>query len=985
MYTIARLFSRSRESEGYWVSATPLGASTLSSIRDWTMNAVAVDPSIVVQLLVSLAPPTTHRDGSTTVPWDHVRVISASRAGIVVVKYDDPTSTPIRIAASADAVPLFGCREYEAPSVAPLPSSTEVAPPSSAPISTSSPSVAEAHAPTSAIAAAPPPALAVSRSPSPTAQTAELPPAQRTMQVSPSQSLPSPSDIMLLHLLEEREERKPARARELRGYWLSTDPDLCGRSELLKVDPFVNGLIPVAMFPLGWSRPGKSADETKELIASFVFAVRGVGESLRLFSENTSAHEARLNALASLSPAIAHGILLEGFNPGRWNTRDGVIDLLMAEIQRVQDTHIRRALMAAVTPAHLFSTALFARLAKGESEKHANVRMSVLPWEKTAKPMTSTTTTSPSPAPKPQPRSKKYFVTTTPAQGVEDSNLSSSQDFPSKAMSITPTKRTSKFSSQHLRRGGGPSRRGARGRKRRSPSLSLSCTTSSTPALTSSSSSSSPARSSSSSSCSSTPSVSSFVQRKRATAAAAPVQPPKKAAPKKSAKATATKKKSVPEEKPVAAAPKPSGPKKPDPPATPPRPETYAAAAATPPATSTTKTPPKAVATTQLATDDDRNPEHIRPAGCYVCDWVIDAVLEPIVEAFPCNNMGFMSAGEIAFYASPNKEGTVPSSTLQDMLEKHYGVFAALHVKNCHWVLLVINPKNITMYNSLTSCGQQEAIDVANGLRSMQSHLSSAKIVEGRSMQQASGSNDCALFVLRHAYRYMLTCRGLHPKSKYEALFTRDWLASTLPRSDLVSKVRERLFLDVLRHLSLKAPWVGTSTNAPSVVATLPCSKEGCSKRVSSTSSCVCSACGKAWCSACIHSSLRPKSDAPWLCSSCRRDTTRKTAPSCGYMYDGTRLCGRPVLGNNGIACRTCKASFCGSHLGNRSRGDWRCQKCRPEKRGADVACVFGNCSLRNGLVSLNAQVQCATCRGPMHRDHFRPGDAHTCRACRDP
>eukprot|EP00760_Papus_ankaliazontas_P032570 PhM_4_TR5895/c0_g4_i11/m.67463 len=98
----------------------------------------------------------------------------------------------------------------------------------------------------------------------------------------------------------------------------------------------------------------------------------------------------------------------------------------MAEIQRLQDTHIKRALMAAVTPAHLFSTAVFARLAKGESEKHANVRMTMLPWEKTAKPTTSATTTSPSPAPKPQPKSKKYFVTTTPAQGVEDSNLSSS-------------------------------------------------------------------------------------------------------------------------------------------------------------------------------------------------------------------------------------------------------------------------------------------------------------------------------------------------------------------------------------------------------------------------------------------------------------------------------------------------------------------------------------------------------------------------------
>eukprot|EP00760_Papus_ankaliazontas_P020794 PhM_4_TR18508/c1_g2_i1/m.56633 len=107
-------------------------------------------------------------------------------------------------------------------------------------------------------------------------------------------------------------------------------------------------------------------------------------------------------------------------------------------------------------------------------------------------------------------------------------------------------------------------------------------------------------------------------------------------------------------------------------------------------------------------------------------------------------------------------------------------------------------------------------------------------------MQQASGSNDCA--------------RGLHPKSEYDKLFTRDWLTSTLPRSDLVSKVRERLFIDVLRHISLKAPWVGTSTNAPSVVATLPCSKDGCSKRVATTSSCVCSACGKAWCSACIHS-----------------------------------------------------------------------------------------------------------------------------------
>eukprot|EP00760_Papus_ankaliazontas_P032573 PhM_4_TR5895/c0_g4_i3/m.67485 len=48
----------------------------------------------------------------------------------------------------------------------------------------------------------------------------------------------------------DRKDRQVVAAyeqRELRGYWLSTDTDLCGRDELLKVAPFANGLVPVAM------------------------------------------------------------------------------------------------------------------------------------------------------------------------------------------------------------------------------------------------------------------------------------------------------------------------------------------------------------------------------------------------------------------------------------------------------------------------------------------------------------------------------------------------------------------------------------------------------------------------------------------------------------------------------------------------------------------------------------------------------------------
>eukprot|EP00760_Papus_ankaliazontas_P022383 PhM_4_TR18847/c2_g2_i1/m.100386 len=480
-HSIVRFFSRSCERDGMWISPKPLNGSALASICEWVMEALAAIPESPVELWVSLAAPKTHADGCITVPWDRVQVVNASRAGVNVVicldtgSFEHPKYA-FCIAGGSGSFPLYGCRLYEGHASSAVPS-TRSCPPS-VPASTT----------TSITPVSPPPrtqTLAPSPSVLPT-PVAAVQPVEVMAAVRPTE-FPS-SEIILQRLiqaeLEERskyrEERQLARTRELRGYWLSTDPDLCGRDELLKVAPFVNGLIPVALFPLAWSRPGESSDDTKTLIAHFVFAVRGVGESLRLFDESTSARRDRLHDLAALSPALAHGVALAGFFPDRWNAPEGILDLLMAEFQRIKDVPIRRALIASIIPAHLNSTVEFQRLARGEWQRHEEVKMSMWPWEgRPAKPATLSVTTS--------------------------------------TISIPP-----ETQEQHLRRGGGPNRRGTRGRKR-APSVSLSCTTSSsssTPALSSSLSSSPATSSSSSSTCSSTPSVSSFVQRKRATAAA---------------------------------------------------------------------------------------------------------------------------------------------------------------------------------------------------------------------------------------------------------------------------------------------------------------------------------------------------------------------------------------------------------------------------------------------------------------------------------
>eukprot|EP00760_Papus_ankaliazontas_P020802 PhM_4_TR18508/c5_g1_i1/m.56613 len=86
--------------------------------------------------------------------------------------------------------------------------------------------------------------------------------------------------LMLQHMTaqHDRHERnafytESARERARRGYWLSTDLDLCGRSEMLKVVPFADGLFPVALFPLNWSHSGKSGSNVHSLISAFVLAV----------------------------------------------------------------------------------------------------------------------------------------------------------------------------------------------------------------------------------------------------------------------------------------------------------------------------------------------------------------------------------------------------------------------------------------------------------------------------------------------------------------------------------------------------------------------------------------------------------------------------------------------------------------------------------------------------------------------------------------
>eukprot|EP00760_Papus_ankaliazontas_P001271 PhM_4_TR10438/c0_g1_i1/m.78082 len=393
-------------------------------------------------------------------------------------------------------------------------------------------------------------------------------PQQQTDLVAVCPSDQSAALAQILQILANRAARQSRKEdfetlefeRNLRGYWRSTDPHIRGGAQmelLLAGYPF-----PEACFPLEWSCPTSTsfhaAGDVGVLMDAFIWAVVSVGTSLHAFEESYSTRQMRYEQLSQISPYMACAISKADLFPGRWTTQEGILDLLVGEFHRVKDLHLRRSLIASIIPTTFVTASEFDNFVNGAPRDHKEFTHRVAVWE---------------PCPS-SPRTDEA----TPAE-------------PEEIPLPSESKRSTKRRRRKVLRGGGKTTR--RGNKDRVHSPTPMPTPSAVPPSSSSSSSSS----CTTASCSSTPSVSSFVRNKRASAKTPP----------KSTQAAPKHKKSA-------------GPKKPEthstqPPATPDRPETYAAAAAaTPPSAASTKTPPKAVATTKLATDDDRNPEHVRRA-----------------------------------------------------------------------------------------------------------------------------------------------------------------------------------------------------------------------------------------------------------------------------------------------------------------------------------------------------------------------------------
>eukprot|EP00760_Papus_ankaliazontas_P026218 PhM_4_TR3017/c2_g7_i1/m.89413 len=191
--------------------------------------------------------------------------------------------------------------------------------------------------------------------------------------------------IMLQYLTAQHDRREReafyaenARERARRGYWLSTDLDLCGRSEMLKVVPFADGLFPVARFPLNWkSRSGKPGSEVHNLISAFVLAVSGVGRSLRDLQKGD--RRQRLTELAALGAYPAFAVYKDYVFPNRWSTSEGIFDLLMMEFLREKDASFRRALIASVTPVNVFAEREFEDFAKG-GLRHRDGHVARVSW-----------------------------------------------------------------------------------------------------------------------------------------------------------------------------------------------------------------------------------------------------------------------------------------------------------------------------------------------------------------------------------------------------------------------------------------------------------------------------------------------------------------------------------------------------------------------------------------------------------------------------
>eukprot|EP00760_Papus_ankaliazontas_P017678 PhM_4_TR17369/c2_g3_i1/m.33525 len=156
--------------------------------------------------------------------------------------------------------------------------------------------------------------------------------------------------------------------------------------------------------------------------------------------------------------------------------------------------------------------------------------------------------------------------------------------------------------------------------------------------------------------------------------------------------------------------------------------------------------------------------------------------------------------------------GRKPYAGVNDAVQSRH-VLAPLHVRGDHWVLLSLSKTRIRIYDSFAKHTGDEADKFAQELKANVPILNRCTIEHVASTQQPADSNDCALWVIRNAYKYVLTKVGCHPDARgsfdHGTLFTRTWLKEHLPsREEADTDEFLRTFATTIREIASRRGYV---------------------------------------------------------------------------------------------------------------------------------------------------------------------------------
>eukprot|EP00760_Papus_ankaliazontas_P004227 PhM_4_TR11712/c1_g1_i1/m.29538 len=217
----------------------------------------------------------------------------------------------------------------------------------------------------------------------------------------------------------------------------------------------------------------------------------------------------------------------------------------------------------------------------------------------------------------------------------------------------------------------------------------------------------------------------------------------------------------------------------------------------------------------------------------------------------------------------------LPFAGVNDMLLKGQVGLAPLHVRGDHWVLLSLSCARIRIYDSLTSHTAGEAKRFAQRMKDEVPRLKAARIEKIDSPKQADGSNDCGLWVVRNAYKYVLTKEGCAPDADFDygTLFSREWLKKNLPSTAEAADNAEYIQELAVTIRRIAAERVGKQTAGDSKCAS-------CGQGFGKTGKpAECTVCGGRWHLTCLASGARPRPGMDdWKCNPCAKSLATGSA-----------------------------------------------------------------------------------------------------------